>query len=527
MKKMNCLLIALSGALAALPASADELDTCKTPNPIYWGCLAAIKCNTAPIGGTYCGITASAFCDRVVDPKKMAEDGAKIAAAAVACSKVPPANMIPYKTEIAVGQASAACQAKIVGVQAPAQKSFCNGLASFQKLCPKPEFFDICPKLPWLPDNRVVNLPDPREIEKKVLRQVYKTVTSAFGDHHSHRPYTGADPTYLRALTANHVNGTMLAAASGDFTSVGMFAQDTKDANPPPNMYLEGLRSAVGEMTPEDLTGLAQAVALEIENGTRPRPGGIPGPGGIHGAHPQQTNWTLDTALELWKEIAEAAWSAIPEPLTLKMSHGHLTPTPMHINRRRNAAIASAIGAKYRTSFPELSVMVFAQSLRGSNAGPIGALIVAEFMHAGYQSRLQNGERLRQGEGLMSENGKYFLYLQDDCNLIWTGPGIYGGLQQWRKDWRGQTCELVQQGDGNLVLYRKDGKPLWWGNTDPGVKFQGHTVHSRNYATVLQDDGNVVTHDGNQNKVWDSGSYLCHQHLRYWNDAKSDRKYCY
>lgn len=490
--KKSKMLFALSASLVALPATAN---LCQVANPVYWGCLAAVKCNTAPVGGTYCGITASAFCDRVIDPKKMAEDGAKIAAAAAVCSKVPPANMIPYKTEIAVGQASAACQAKTLEMQAPAQKAFCDGQKSFEKLCPGPEYIDICPDIPWLGKNPIKDLPDPREYAAKAAKQIYEAVSGLWGEHKKRRPYTGPDPAYIRDLTANYVNGTLIAAASDDFTSVGKFVADTvkahadpADKKPPPNMYLEGLRSAVGKMTAEDVAGLVQAVALAIEN-----------------AMPQQTMGVQHHTpaplphkdVGLWQEIAKANWS---NPL----------------------AAAAAISTRYRASYPHLSVMKVAESLEGSNAGPLGALIVAEFMRAGYKDRLEIGDRLRSYEGIMSPNGKYFLQVpKDGCNLMWYGPGIYAGLQQWRKDWEGNICELVQQGDGNLVLYRKDGKAMWWGSSDPAK------VRSSYYATVLQDDGNVVTYDDRHNVLWHSGSFKCKQHVRYWNDAKSDGKYCY
>lgn len=507
--KKSKLLFALSATLSAFQAFADEveLDPCKRPNPVYWDCLAVVRCNTAPIGGTYCGLSEMEFCDHVTDKEKVVEDAAKIAAATAVCYNVPPASKIKkkYSISIAAFQSGVAC----VG---PHQKEFCDVFKKFEEMCPGPKYFDICAMVPWLPKLPVVKVPDPKEYAKKALGEVYKHVTGLFGHHSTHHPYKGEDPAYIRDLTANYVNGTLIAAASDDFTSVGKFVADTvkahadpADKKPPPNMYLEGLRSAVGKMTAEDVAGLVQAVALAIEN-----------------AMPQQTMGVQHHTpaplphkdVGLWQEIAKANWS---NPL----------------------AAATALGTHYRSRYPSLrllgggsidiswmaqedAVMTFAKSLQGSNAGPLGALIVAEFMRAGYKDRLEIGDRLRSYEGIMSPNGKYFLQVpKDGCNLMWYGPGIYAGLQQWRKDWEGNICELVQQGDGNLVLYRKDGKAMWWGSSDPAK------VRSSYYATVLQDDGNVVTYDDRHNVLWHSGSFKCKQHVRYWNDAKSDGKYCY
>ena len=479
--------MALAVSFTALPAAAN---LCQIENPAYWGCLAAVECNTAPIGGTYCGLSEMEFCDHVTDKKKVVEDAAKIAAAAAVCYNVPPASEIKkkYSVSIAAFQSGVAC----VG---PHQKEFCGVFEKFKEMCPGPKYIDICPDIPWLPKNPIKDLPKPRDYAAKAAKQIYETVSGMFGEHKKRKPYKGEDPAFIRDLTANHVNGTLIAAASDDFTSVGKFVADTvkahadpADKKPPPNMYLEGLRSAVAKMSQEDLAGQVKAVKLAIEN-TMPQQ--------TMGQQHHTPTRLPHMALGLWKEIAQANWS---NPL----------------------AAAAAIGTHYRASYPHLSVMAVAESLEGSNAGPLGALVVAEFMRAGYKDRLENGDRLRSYEGIMSANGKYFLQMpKDGCNLLWYGPGIYAGLQQWRKDWKGHVCELVQQGDGNVVMYDQHHKALWWGSSDPAK------VRSGRYATVLQDDGNVVTYDDRHNVLWHSGSFKCKQHVRYWNDAKSDGKYCY
>jgi len=55
---------------------------------------------------------------------------------------------------------------------------------------------------------------------------------------------------------------------------------------------------------------------------------------------------------------------------------------------------------------------------------------------------------------------------------------------------------LVYQGDGNLVLYRSDGRPLWASQT------AGRSAG----RTVMQLDGNLVVYDGGGTPIWASGT---------------------
>jgi hypothetical protein len=55
---------------------------------------------------------------------------------------------------------------------------------------------------------------------------------------------------------------------------------------------------------------------------------------------------------------------------------------------------------------------------------------------------------------------------------------------------------LRYQSDGNLVLYRSDGFPMWHANrsgTSPGM-------------AVMQDDGNLVIYDASNQAVWASNT---------------------
>jgi hypothetical protein len=55
---------------------------------------------------------------------------------------------------------------------------------------------------------------------------------------------------------------------------------------------------------------------------------------------------------------------------------------------------------------------------------------------------------------------------------------------------------LLYQDDGNLVLYRQDGTPLWWAGTNTTNPGQ----------VAMQGDGNVVVYDGNGNAQWSTGT---------------------
>jgi hypothetical protein len=94
---------------------------------------------------------------------------------------------------------------------------------------------------------------------------------------------------------------------------------------------------------------------------------------------------------------------------------------------------------------------------------------------------LTSGESLRGDEALVSPNGRYQLLYQLDGNLV-----IYGseGPTWWSATDGESVGSLDMQGDGNLVLYDEQGRPLRATRTDgnPGAMVQ------------LQDDGNLVVY---------------------------------
>ncbi|MBP2173106.1 hypothetical protein J3E05_001438, partial [Methanococcus voltae] len=56
--------------------------------------------------------------------------------------------------------------------------------------------------------------------------------------------------------------------------------------------------------------------------------------------------------------------------------------------------------------------------------------------------------------------------------------------------------KLVMQSDGNLVIYKKDNKPIWASNTDGkgGNKL------------VMQSDGNLVIYKKDNKPIWASNT---------------------
>lgn len=57
--------------------------------------------------------------------------------------------------------------------------------------------------------------------------------------------------------------------------------------------------------------------------------------------------------------------------------------------------------------------------------------------------------------------------------------------------------DFMYQHDGNLVLYRSDGVPVW----------ASHTAGTSPGQTVMQGDGNLVIYDGSSRPIWHSGTH--------------------
>ncbi|GAA0998928.1 hypothetical protein GCM10009563_23740 [Subtercola frigoramans] len=108
------------------------------------------------------------------------------------------------------------------------------------------------------------------------------------------------------------------------------------------------------------------------------------------------------------------------------------------------------------------------------------------------------GDRLRRGEVMLvdsfltSPNGQYRFVLQSDGNAVIVGPG--GPI--WGSHSDGNSVNpLAFQDDGNIVLYRTDGRAVWstFTNGKPAREL------------VMQDDGNLVLY-GDGGYFWSSGT---------------------
>jgi len=104
------------------------------------------------------------------------------------------------------------------------------------------------------------------------------------------------------------------------------------------------------------------------------------------------------------------------------------------------------------------------------------------------------GEVLKPGTIITSKNGIYSLVYQGDGNLVLYKKDANGKNRAlWASNTYGKPGVVcIMQGDGNLVIYDKNSKPIWatgtYGNSG-----------SRLY---VQDDGNVVIYNANNKPIW-------------------------
>lgn len=78
------------------------------------------------------------------------------------------------------------------------------------------------------------------------------------------------------------------------------------------------------------------------------------------------------------------------------------------------------------------------------------------------------------------------------CGAIGVNEGLVPGRRVTSCD--GRFTLLMQQTDGNLVLYRNDGAALW------------STGSSSTLSLFVQGDGNVVAYDANRTPIWSTGT---------------------
>lgn len=108
-------------------------------------------------------------------------------------------------------------------------------------------------------------------------------------------------------------------------------------------------------------------------------------------------------------------------------------------------------------------------------------------------SQLSAGQSMSGGQWLMAPNGRYGLAFQGDGNLVAYGPN---DRPLWHSGTYGNPgARFTLQGDGNAVIYAADGRVLWHSYT---YGYGGSVLRA-------QSDGNVVIYRGNGAPSWYSG----------------------
>ena len=106
--------------------------------------------------------------------------------------------------------------------------------------------------------------------------------------------------------------------------------------------------------------------------------------------------------------------------------------------------------------------------------------------------------QLTAGEGLISQNGQWYLNYQTDGNLVGYPSG--GGDAFWAAGaFASPSGRALMQTDGNLVLYDSNNAAYW----STGTNNQGRPP---NYRLVMQDDRNIVIYDSINVAIWSSGT---------------------
>ncbi|MBD1899894.1 CHAT domain-containing protein [Trichocoleus sp. DQ-A3] len=111
-----------------------------------------------------------------------------------------------------------------------------------------------------------------------------------------------------------------------------------------------------------------------------------------------------------------------------------------------------------------------------------------------FHKHLSPNQRLEKGECVASENSFYYLKMQDDGNLVLIKSN---GTPLWAAGTNPNGSYTVMQDDGNLVVYDLNNKPLW----------ASHTNGSPDPQLSVQNDGNVVIYQNSRGKpqlIWET-----------------------
>ncbi|MGI5159833.1 hypothetical protein [Microbispora sp. CA-102843] len=109
--------------------------------------------------------------------------------------------------------------------------------------------------------------------------------------------------------------------------------------------------------------------------------------------------------------------------------------------------------------------------------------------------KLAAGEVLKPNESVKSKDGQYKLIQQAQGNLVLYGPG---NKAVWGTPTSGTTAYATMQREGNLVIYNASNQPLWGTNT---------AGHPGAYLKV-QNDGNLVIYSASNEFLWSRHAYV-------------------
>lgn len=109
---------------------------------------------------------------------------------------------------------------------------------------------------------------------------------------------------------------------------------------------------------------------------------------------------------------------------------------------------------------------------------------------------LQPNDALNLDDQLLSNNGKYRLVQQRDGNLVLYR--VHDGHPLWASGTSNKPVTVtVMQADGNLVAYSRELHAFW------SSKTFGHP----NAYLQLQDDGNLVVYDSSNRPLWSTNTW--------------------